>query len=169
MCRAPLTSLNETLEQQVARKNVSMRKQAVYASLFCIAVVTEAGLVTFFTFWPIGHDLKKTLSLLGFLGLYSVDSNLDVWVLTVIHVVALPLCFIRVAGQIRRHRRRYSNARMAVSFICITTQVFVLIALFAPAMFSPWLHSYLPIRSAKTSHCLRYAKRYYVACIIATY
>lgn len=117
-----------------------MRKQAVYASLFCIAVVTEAGLVTFFTFWPISHALKKTSSLLGFLGLYSVDSNLDVWVLTVIHILALPLCFIRVAGQIRRHRRRYAKARMAVSFICITTQVFILITLFAAVIFSPSLH-----------------------------
>ncbi len=100
-----------------------MRKTSVIALLFSLALITEAGLVSFFTFWPIRYELRRTPTLLGFLNLYSVDSNLDVWVLTVIHVLALPLCFIRVAGHIGRHRRRYASARMAVRFICIATQV----------------------------------------------
>ena len=100
-----------------------MRKLAVPTALFSFAFIAEAGLVTFFTFWPIRHDLRRVHSLLDFLSLYSVDSNLDVWVLTVVHLLALPLCFIRVAGLIRRHRRRYANARLAVRFICITCQV----------------------------------------------
>lgn len=100
-----------------------MRKMSVVALLFSLALITKAGLVTFFSFWPIRCELRRTSTLLGFLDLYSVDSNLDVWVLTVIHVLALPLCFIRVAGHIGRHHRRYASARMAVRFICIATQV----------------------------------------------
>ncbi len=100
-----------------------MRKLAVPTALFSFAFIAEAGLVTFLTFWPIRHDLRRVHSLLDFLSLYSVDSNLDVWVLTVVHLLALPLCFIRVAGVIRRHCRRYANARLAVCIICITCQV----------------------------------------------
>ena len=100
-----------------------MGKLGVTALLFSVALAAEAGLVTFFTFWPIRCELRRTSTLLGFLDLYSVDSNLDVWVLTVLHVLALPLCFIRVAGHIGRRRRRYASARMAVRFICIASQV----------------------------------------------
>lgn len=100
-----------------------MRTTGVIAVLFSFALIAEAGLVSFFTFWPIRYELRRTSTLLGFLDLYSVDSNLDVWVLTVIHVLALPLCFIRVAGHTGRHRRRYASARMAVCFICIASQV----------------------------------------------
>ena len=78
--------------------------------------------MTFLTFWPIRCELRRIDSLLGFLNLYSIDSNLDVWVLMVLHLLALPLCFVRVAGLIRRHRRRYANARMAIHLICYTTQ-----------------------------------------------
>ena len=100
-----------------------MRKLSIYAFLFSVALIAEAGLVSFFTFWPIRSELRRTSTLLGFLDLYSVNSNLDVWVLTLIHLLALPLCFVRVAGSIGRHRRRYANARMAVRFVCITSQV----------------------------------------------
>lgn len=100
-----------------------MPKLAVPAALFSIALIGEAGLVSFFTFWPLRYELRRVRSLLGFLDLYSIDSNLDVWVLTILHLLALPLCFIRVAGLIRRHRRRYANARMAVYIICYTCQV----------------------------------------------
>ena len=100
-----------------------MRTTGVVAVLFSLLLIAEAGLVSFFTFWPIRYELRRTSTLLGFLDLYSVDSNLDVWVLSLIHVLVLPLCFIRVAGHIGRHRRRYASARMAVIFICIASQV----------------------------------------------
>ena len=101
---------------------VEMGRLAVPAASFSAALIIEAGLVTFLTFWPIRCELRRVDSLLGFLDLYSIDSNLDVWVLMLLHLLALPPCFIRVAGLIRRHRRRYANARMAIYLICYTTQ-----------------------------------------------
>jgi hypothetical protein len=93
------------------------------AAVFWLAILAELAAVTFLTVWPIRDDAKHARHLRDWLDLYSVDSNLDVWLLSVLHCLLLPLCFLRVAGQTRRHRKRYASARLAVSFIIYTCQV----------------------------------------------
>lgn len=91
--------------------------------IFGLSIVSELGLVSFCTLWPIRDELRYAESLQQLLDLYSIDSNLDVWVQSVLHCLVLPLCFLRVAGLNRRHRRRYASARLAISCIAYFCQV----------------------------------------------
>jgi hypothetical protein len=97
------------------------------ALTFWLVVVLELGLVSFCTFWPIRKRLRSVRAWEDWLDLYSVNSNLDVWLQCVLHCLILPLCFLRVAGQVRRHRRRYASARTAISIIVYTCQVLLII------------------------------------------
>lgn len=93
------------------------------AVVFWLSLVAELGLVTFLAIWPIRDSIKHAESLQDWLDLYSVDSNLDVWLLCIAHCLLLPLCFLRVAGRACRHRKRYGRARLTVSLLVYTCQV----------------------------------------------
>ena len=66
--------------------------------VFWLSLVAELGLVTYLAIWPVRDSIKHARSLQDWLSLYSVDSNLDVWLLCIAHCLLLPLCFLRVAG-----------------------------------------------------------------------
>ena len=93
------------------------------AAVFWLSIIAELAAVTFLAVWPARNELKHARGLRDWVELYSVDSNLDVWLLCILHCLLLPLCFLRVAGQTRRHRKRYASARLAISFIVYTCQV----------------------------------------------
>ena len=60
------------------------------AVLFWLSLVTELAAVTYLAIWPIRDDLSHARSLRDRLRLYGVDSNLDVWLLCILHCVVLP-------------------------------------------------------------------------------
>ena len=94
--------------------------------MFWLSILLELGVVAFCALWPIRDHLRHAQSLQHYIDLYSVDSNLDVWAQSLLHCLMLPFCFLRVAGQNRRHRRRYASARLAISSIVYLCQVTLL-------------------------------------------
>lgn len=98
----------------------------VPAILFWLSILLELGVVAFCALWPIREHLRHAQSLQHYIDLYSIDSNLDVWAQSLLHCLMLPFCFLRVAGQNRRHRRRYASARLAISSIVYLCQVTLL-------------------------------------------
>lgn len=94
-----------------------------------LAVVLQVAVVSLCTLWPIRHDLALLVTVQGWHKLYSIsDSNLDVWLLSLLACLANIVCLTSIAnsGRKRRARRvapRFKVAQTLVAVLALIAEV----------------------------------------------
>ena len=101
----------------------------VAATVFGSTLLLQLVVVTCCTLWPIKHDLVMLIRPHGWQQLYSIaNSNLDVWVLSVLACLANLICLTGVASFATKRETSqgappYKLMQILIAVLALLTQV----------------------------------------------